>query len=1686
MKKFFILQIVVVSFLVLSCKNFLSENSLFASKMAEEVSYATATEVFVTVSEPTEGSTKYGNMIKGSRDVKVGFPFEIEYELAKEEGYFCYWEAFENYSANKTNTPITDTEIIEFEDIYKNPTKVTLKKEVQNIRIIPKINKTPMINIESPDYGTSSLTGETKLLPGETIPVVISSFDQYGITNLKITSRDISKEIISSLDLRTIESFSESVLLKDSKDHILFTLTNLRVSSNLSTVSFILEAGSGLDAVYNLGADFAPRPQIDATSNVPSQSEGVMRTTPIKIKFTNEMDVSLITAENYKEFISISRVKENPETSEETIYDCFSDSEYNDKSYFSVPEFLSDKKTLLISPVNKLDKTEWLPSGSKLRVTISESLCDINSVPMLNKYSFAFTLGTEGDAEGPIITNEKTNLSIVSSEKEISQSEWGDFEPSKNADEDHIYADSIHVGPGESFKAVIQASDLSTGDTGIKEFVADIRLMYIYEGGRLPNSSEKALKNLILFDKDGNWLYESGFLKQDFYKEKSLTYSGTNKIADTESDFIFDFEDFITDETSGSLSVDGIYRIALTAKDALDNYSANPNVYYVVRDTTAPDAEKNAANISFTDDCGVEVNGKRYFGGNFKTITLYINGDVLDLGTQGQPQLATKKETNSLSIVLNASDSFVYNESTNISEWKQEKGLNKSLTFEIPSEMLNNSIDKNIYIWSQFSDGFDHISEKHLSPLALKIDNTKPTITVNSKENVYSSFCDNNEIKIFTEKKSSQKQSVEILFSDNSENSSGIKNLTLNRNGQSSELPLNTKEISLDLDVPYTLCISDNVGNKNEYNISVSSKYEGAFPSIEFLSFNDGHISKDPLLNKTYGIYDIDTNEYINCYFSPKDSLGRDFISGNTFYLSFIVNSSRYKLSENTLQFENFEADEIKVIAKKEKNEIGTIIYHQYETEHDWYPFADSFDITKNPNNGIIFKEYNEPGYFEITIRGKLKDDYLFDLKNKIEGNRLLPSYLQLPESELNSVYLECTVNNEKFSNNYKFGPFTLDVWAPEIIDYGSLSGIPYTIDKYGHREYEIKSGENGKPIITGIKTKDNITYLQNNIDPTVDMSNLCQSYIWPEGKSLINTEKFYLYIGFENTNRITFSDPLGNGTYITLKLLLDKTAPYIDASESFLDENDTYWYSGDKGLTLTIKDADSELLSSYILDENNQLSFLHENTITLHVPIDDNDHFFTVIAEDIYGNILNKKINIKQTNIRPSIEITGIVDQLTIWNPSVNEYTRNKTRGYNPSSDKEIIFDSFNTIYEGILKTTEVKSSQFPQAFSFSINNNYPLGYRGGKGNSITKDGQEITDTGASSVILKVSSGPLGIKENGIELFSKKGWQNINNFTDDDMKINLSEGTIFDNAQICFNTTEPVITLRITDRLNQSTYISENNLPEETTGPKFITSIDNNEVFIDSRINDKSSTLDFYYTNIRTAYSTPKVGLSLSHTESGYTDFYALDDTQVDTLEKLQISLKYPYRIYSNYKSYKIKTYSLLGTEMQTVVYIRQPTYYQIFSTSSIPSDERNTFINDSILPWEIDTTENHIGLGESSTNNFSLKSPSDFSNSNSEIKLEITGCHFAFWYKISSEQKYDYLEFLVNGNTIFTDSGYNEDGNEEWKYFSITFRGAGDSTEGIGTYSERRTFTWRYHKDGTVSKGKDAVWIDGIMSSF
>ena len=82
------------------------------------------------------------------------------------------------------------------------------------------------------------------------------------------------------------------------------------------------------------------------------------------------------------------------------------------------------------------------------------------------------------------------------------------------------------------------------------------------------------------------------------------------------------------------------------------------------------------------------------------------------------------------------------------------------------------------------------------------------------------------------------------------------------------------------------------------------------------------------------------------------------------------------------------------------------------------------------------------------------------------------------------------------------------------------------------------------------------------------------------------------------------------------------------------------------------------------------------------------------------------------------------------------------------------------------------------------------------------------------------------------------------------------------------------------------------------------------------------------------------------------------------------------------------------------------------------------------------------------------------------STVSIEVTGPDvIAFWWKVSSEQNYDFLSFLLDGELVREISG-----EVDWRreVFSIP----------SGTH----TLTWFYNKDGSESAGQDTGWLDHV----
>ncbi|MCK4914744.1 MAG: S8 family serine peptidase, partial [Candidatus Eisenbacteria sp.] len=109
----------------------------------------------------------------------------------------------------------------------------------------------------------------------------------------------------------------------------------------------------------------------------------------------------------------------------------------------------------------------------------------------------------------------------------------------------------------------------------------------------------------------------------------------------------------------------------------------------------------------------------------------------------------------------------------------------------------------------------------------------------------------------------------------------------------------------------------------------------------------------------------------------------------------------------------------------------------------------------------------------------------------------------------------------------------------------------------------------------------------------------------------------------------------------------------------------------------------------------------------------------------------------------------------------------------------------------------------------------------------------------------------------------------------------------------------------------------------------------------------------------------------------------------------------------------------------------------------------------------WTIDDVNPYEGSYSARSGNVSHNQQSDL-----EVTVEVTASSdISFWYRVSSENNYDYLRFYIDGAEIASWAG-----TVSWTQFTYPVE------------SGERTFKWSYTKDGSVSNGDDAGWIDFI----
>jgi len=127
------------------------------------------------------------------------------------------------------------------------------------------------------------------------------------------------------------------------------------------------------------------------------------------------------------------------------------------------------------------------------------------------------------------------------------------------------------------------------------------------------------------------------------------------------------------------------------------------------------------------------------------------------------------------------------------------------------------------------------------------------------------------------------------------------------------------------------------------------------------------------------------------------------------------------------------------------------------------------------------------------------------------------------------------------------------------------------------------------------------------------------------------------------------------------------------------------------------------------------------------------------------------------------------------------------------------------------------------------------------------------------------------------------------------------------------------------------------------------------------------------------------------------------------------------------------------------------------------LDDDECNTYSNTGDELWTSTTSDYHYGSS-------SMTVPAALSDSEScTIQTTISGyCTISFWWKVSSESSYDYLNFYIDGVRQDRISG-----TVAWQQKTYTVS------------SGSHTIKWVYSKDGSVSSGSDAGWVDDVVFS-
>jgi subtilisin family serine protease len=171
-----------------------------------------------------------------------------------------------------------------------------------------------------------------------------------------------------------------------------------------------------------------------------------------------------------------------------------------------------------------------------------------------------------------------------------------------------------------------------------------------------------------------------------------------------------------------------------------------------------------------------------------------------------------------------------------------------------------------------------------------------------------------------------------------------------------------------------------------------------------------------------------------------------------------------------------------------------------------------------------------------------------------------------------------------------------------------------------------------------------------------------------------------------------------------------------------------------------------------------------------------------------------------------------------------------------------------------------------------------------------------------------------------------------------------------------------------------------------------------------------------------------------------------------------LNVPVGYTYTFKASYAGY--------GLDSWTVAFNSAQSHNFYLPELSIETFESGDF---SLMAWEMSGSADWFISSDSYEGTYAAQS-GDITDSQTSTMF-FTGevaevSDISFFYQISTESGYDFLKFYIDGTL-----------QGEW----AGTVGWTQATYSVGT--GEHDFTWTYYKDGSVSSGSDAVWVDYIV---